>query len=239
MTIYTAIPDSDIDPESPGTTTLFTRLRDNPLAIREGDATAPKILNAALNSYPFSIAAGDISDGVWALLESWTPTATGSHDFTWDEATYSEICILIEGVRTSSSGDNLLLQFGYSNGGTIITSSTYDYSIISVGATAVTGATGQSSIKLNVTDSIGNSPTHGISSNIMVTGTKSGVNSPIAHYDSSYVNTGGISFADYGAGFTDDSVAGTNNIDTVRITWQAGNFIASAGNISLFGVIRG
>lgn len=44
MTTYTAIPDSDIDPESPGTTTLFTRLRDNPIAIAEGDATAPSIL---------------------------------------------------------------------------------------------------------------------------------------------------------------------------------------------------
>lgn len=44
MTTYTAIPDSDIDPESPGTTTLFTRLRDNPLAVAEGDATAPSII---------------------------------------------------------------------------------------------------------------------------------------------------------------------------------------------------
>ncbi len=46
MTAYTAIPDSDIDPESPGTTTLFTRLRDNPIAVLEGNAVA-KIANAA------------------------------------------------------------------------------------------------------------------------------------------------------------------------------------------------
>jgi hypothetical protein len=41
MTSYTAIPDSDIDPESPGTTTLFTRFRDNPIAMFEKAAGAP------------------------------------------------------------------------------------------------------------------------------------------------------------------------------------------------------
>lgn len=50
MTGYTAIPDSDIDPESPGTTTLFTRLRDNPIAISEGTSPAPAIQEAALDS---------------------------------------------------------------------------------------------------------------------------------------------------------------------------------------------
>jgi hypothetical protein len=48
MTIYSAIADSDVDPESPGTTNLFTRLRDNPLAIQEDDATAPDNAYATL-----------------------------------------------------------------------------------------------------------------------------------------------------------------------------------------------
>lgn len=48
MTAYAAIADSDIDPESPGTTTLFTRLRDNPLAQAEGTSPAPSIQTAAL-----------------------------------------------------------------------------------------------------------------------------------------------------------------------------------------------
>jgi len=43
MTAYSTIADSDIDPESPITTTLMNRLRDNPLAIAEGDATAPAL----------------------------------------------------------------------------------------------------------------------------------------------------------------------------------------------------
>jgi len=47
MTAYNAIPDSDIDPESPLTTSLFTYLRNNPIAITEGATGAPKIQNAA------------------------------------------------------------------------------------------------------------------------------------------------------------------------------------------------
>ena len=62
MTTYTAIPDSDIDPESPGTTTLFTRLRDNPLAIAEGDATAPDIAYSALGPPTLSTGTIQISD---------------------------------------------------------------------------------------------------------------------------------------------------------------------------------
>ena len=45
MTTYSAIPDSDIDPESPGTTGLFTLLRDNPIAMFEKAAGAPVLAN--------------------------------------------------------------------------------------------------------------------------------------------------------------------------------------------------
>lgn len=55
MTTYTAIPDSDIDPESPGTTTLFTRLRDNPIAITEGSTGAPKIQQAAIENQAVNV----------------------------------------------------------------------------------------------------------------------------------------------------------------------------------------
>jgi len=54
MTAYNTIADSDIDPESPITTTLMTRLRDNTLAIQEGTSPAPAIAMAALATYPFT-----------------------------------------------------------------------------------------------------------------------------------------------------------------------------------------
>lgn len=45
---YTAIPDSDIDADSPITTALMTLLRNNPIAIAAGDAGAPSIATAAI-----------------------------------------------------------------------------------------------------------------------------------------------------------------------------------------------
>lgn len=43
MATFTAIPDTDLDANSPITENLMLALRDNVLAIQEGDATAPKI----------------------------------------------------------------------------------------------------------------------------------------------------------------------------------------------------
>lgn len=51
MTAYVAIPNGDIDQDSPVTQELLTALRDNPLAIAEGDASAPKIMPPALDLF--------------------------------------------------------------------------------------------------------------------------------------------------------------------------------------------
>ena len=48
MTTYTTIPDADIDPDSPITTSLVTLLRDNPIAITEGASGAPKVQTAGI-----------------------------------------------------------------------------------------------------------------------------------------------------------------------------------------------
>jgi hypothetical protein len=49
MTTYSTIADADIDQDSPITQTLMTALRDNVLAIQQGDATAPHIASRALD----------------------------------------------------------------------------------------------------------------------------------------------------------------------------------------------
>lgn len=66
MASYSPIANTEIDPESPITASLLARLRDNPLAIQQGDATAPEnqtgsiadlaITAAKLNAdvFPFS-----------------------------------------------------------------------------------------------------------------------------------------------------------------------------------------
>lgn len=50
MTTYTAIPNGDVDAESPITTTLMTLLRDNPIAITEGASGAPTISAGAFTA---------------------------------------------------------------------------------------------------------------------------------------------------------------------------------------------
>jgi hypothetical protein len=49
MTTYSTIADADIDQDSPITQTLMTALRDNVLAIQQGDSTAPHIASRALD----------------------------------------------------------------------------------------------------------------------------------------------------------------------------------------------
>lgn len=51
MTTYTPITNAEIDQDSPITQPLLTALRDNPVAITEGAAGAPKIQAAALSTF--------------------------------------------------------------------------------------------------------------------------------------------------------------------------------------------
>lgn len=48
MADYNAITDSQIEPGAPGTTDLFNQLRDNPIAMLEGEAGAPRLFLRAL-----------------------------------------------------------------------------------------------------------------------------------------------------------------------------------------------
>lgn len=57
MATFTSIPDTDLDANSPLTENLMLALRDNPLAIQQGDATAPKIQDTAFTEPPNPILA--------------------------------------------------------------------------------------------------------------------------------------------------------------------------------------
>jgi len=67
MVTWSNIPDGDIDPESPIDTPLMTALRDNPTAIAQGDANAPRVQRAAIKpgvGHRWFFDYGDQSDGV-------------------------------------------------------------------------------------------------------------------------------------------------------------------------------
>ena len=71
MTTYVAIPDGDIDLDSPVNQPLMTALRDNPIAMFEGDASAPRLLYAALGA----IVAGTVAASI-------KPTSTAGFSTT-------------------------------------------------------------------------------------------------------------------------------------------------------------
>jgi len=130
MTIYTAIADSEIDPESPGTTTLFTKLRDNPIAITEKAAGAPVLANNYIVTA--MVADGQITNPKLAAPTSGTTYLIGKHDAGYTGAVGSpgtdtiipelSIGILLDGTvtvyaehRNLGSSGNVYLTF-YKNG---------------------------------------------------------------------------------------------------------------------------
>lgn len=88
MTTYTAIADSDIDPESPGNTTLFTRLRDNPISLAEGTELTTYASVTAFTGAGFNYIDDDgdsqggnfidIASIIGAAWESVGPTGSGA-----------------------------------------------------------------------------------------------------------------------------------------------------------------
>lgn len=126
MTSYTAITDPDVDPESPGNTTLFTRLRDNPLAIAEGDATAPTVDKA--------IGAN------WVKLATATASTSSSIDFTTGiDSAYDEYIITMRGMRPTIDNTGLRLRMSTDGGSTWITAD-YDWQYNTSGVVGAGGS---------------------------------------------------------------------------------------------------
>lgn len=99
MATYSTISEAESDPGAPGTSQLVKRLRDNPIAVWEGDATAPRIdpINAmahqgvfgAIGTYVFATrTTGDVAEGVTAAGSGLRPTAA-SYSFSQNGGAFS------------------------------------------------------------------------------------------------------------------------------------------------------
>ena len=90
MTDYTSIADSQIDPKAPVTSELMTALRDNPIAIAEGAAGAPKIADkviyedTAVSSWVTVTGLGDFSGCFVDTYYSITAQAQGAEYFNFE-----------------------------------------------------------------------------------------------------------------------------------------------------------
>lgn len=234
MTTYTTIADSDIDPESPGTTTLFTRLRDNPIAITEGAAGAPSIANAALAGYPFSILAGDVTDAGFVKIDTWAGAAVASKAFTWDETTYGNILIVLDDIAPVNDGDALLLTLGYANGTAYFAN--HGWSNLAITGTTLGGGT-SASISLTPATNVGNATNEGVSGTVMVTGTGSIVGPAAVESLVGISDTTGAAKGYKVWGYPSSAPAPGNTTDTARFTWNStGNFKAQ-GSITLYGLL--
>lgn len=96
MTTYTAIANTEVDAESPVTEELVTRLRDNPLAIAEGDSSAPKVQGIALDN---------VYKGSVFTIGNAATNFTGLAGAQWIRIDFSVF----------SSGPSVSFQIGYSN----------------------------------------------------------------------------------------------------------------------------
>lgn len=132
MTTYTTISSGSLAVGKPLTSTIAIALRDNPLAIAEGDASAPKIQFAALDAwyitagavgtYCFAVGTVDKAFGTTVAGSTLTPT--------------SAAC----GTSNGTNG-NGAMDVGAALSGSWRCMGTYDYNMSTSGTINWTGAT--------------------------------------------------------------------------------------------------
>lgn len=110
MTDYVDITDAEVASGAEGDVSLFTRLRDNPIAMAEGASGAPRIANAALEGLPFGI--DDCTIG-WKLVSAGTLTASVA--LTGLDDTYQRYKVLLSWAKSGTSGS---FQVQLAEGGT-------------------------------------------------------------------------------------------------------------------------
>lgn len=79
MAIFTTIPNTDLDANSPLTEPLMLALRDNPIAIAQGDITAPNIASEAFADNTISLSklkSSGLSSGAYTYVNPSQPAST-------------------------------------------------------------------------------------------------------------------------------------------------------------------
>ena len=239
--------DTELGPEKPGLSSVFIRMRDMLASAFAADSGAPKLVNAALNGYPWDANSSDVANAGWVLIESWTPTAVNSKDFTWDETAYSDIMIVVESVSPATDGQPLYGYLGYSDGTSFFAGSG-DYSLYLrgwVGSTfgEVTSENSETAIYLTYSvtgvfaNGVGSAAGEGYSATILLQNLGSTKSNPTFEYQSSYRDNAGTRFYVKGDGHVNDTASTGNKMDSFRLAWASGNFYAD-GKIYVYGLKR-
>ena len=208
----------------------YSPSNDNVELLNPKEVVTDGVPNSALAGHPFS-AVADVT-GTWALIETWTPTAVASKNFTMDESLYDVMKIVLFNVTPATDGAILHARLGHTDGGTIISSTNYDYDSRLAGAATLSGVTNGTEYAI-CSVGVGTSGTEGLGGEITTIGLSSiraarGIRSEIG-----YVNSGGAGFFEEVFGMCDASLGTV--FDTVQLLWSAGNFGAT-GMIYVYGL---
>jgi len=124
MTDYNTLDSEETGPDVIATSPTAVILYENPIAITEGAAGAPRIQTAALDTGVVTndkIADSADKAGIWKQIESQTASSSAQLRFTGGYGTYDEICYKFIGIMPSSDGDDLVIKYTVDGGSTYIT----------------------------------------------------------------------------------------------------------------------
>lgn len=131
MTTYTAIPNGNVDQDSPITQPLMTLMRDNPIAIAEGAAAAPVV---AAGWHPYDLV--NVADGADGVIYDFSVDGVVTSIETPDFEDGYEYRLWFVSVTTTTSADTTLEMYR-------ATSAAYDTATViyttNGGATTYTG----------------------------------------------------------------------------------------------------
>ncbi len=127
MSTYSAIANSEIAVNAPVTNALMTKIRDNPLAIQQGDATASgqriqtnayadlSVTSVKMANGVFTEAKLDATIGAWIELQAISASGIQYASFTGISSTYDIYKLVFWGVN-SVNNNNIIMQMGISSG---------------------------------------------------------------------------------------------------------------------------
>lgn len=179
------------------------------------------------------VLAGGGASGRWELISSTSITAVANVDVTWDETRYSIIKVIIEDAQVGTDNVDVEVQMGHTNGGTIITATSYT-TITNAGTTTWSSASAQDHWLLTGAGNAGNAAGEYFSATMELTNFKSSNHSATLDGVANYHNTIG-NILD--TRFMGSHRANANAIDTLRFQPSSGNWAAS-GTIKVYGFVE-
>ena len=215
MTAYAAIPDSDLDADSPVTVSLTTAFRDNPIAIAEGASGAPRMLGANL----VELSVADAS-------------ASASIDFTGIDDTYDAILFVLTDIRPATNGAHLRMRVGTGAGPSWQTTTYFYHLSASDSSSALyVGGAGSSVAHIAINNAQGNVVNRTHSGKVMLFGAGDSVSyKKIIGVGSHTTSAGDAAQASVSGSWA----GGTDPITAIRFMYSTGNI--TSGRIAMYGV---